>query len=141
MNVYEKVALIFPASPRESYWTAKGHSHPVIVVRNYNLLEAALDTGVRRQGREVFCVVFDQSIDSSEFLQFLTGLPHEFRGDVVLRSPDGGGFLSAIARDEGRVIYMLQPSDMDFYLGLQFGEIPRMKIPQSAVAAAWASAS
>lgn len=76
--------------------------------------------------REINAVIFDRSIGSRDFLEFLSEVACEFRGDVLLINGDGGGILSTVSARDGRHIYRLDREDLDFYAAARFGhESPR----------------
>ncbi len=61
-------------------------------------------------------IILDRSISIKQFLEFLASLPHEFSGDVLFMSPDGGAYLSSTGRGAGRLLHSLTDNDLDFYL-------------------------
>ena len=87
-----------------------------IVVPAFNTLRHALRSGVTELGQDVERVILDASATPSEYLELIAGLPIEFTGDVVLIREDGGAFVNATGRGNGRVLYSLTPRDVNFYL-------------------------
>jgi hypothetical protein len=70
---------------------------------------ASLDLDIER-------VILDRSATAQDFLELLASLPPDFRGDILMISADGSGFLSATGRGGDRVLYALKKSDVAFYL-------------------------
>ncbi|HUP65914.1 MAG TPA: hypothetical protein VM557_11620 [Thermoanaerobaculia bacterium] len=108
-----------------------------IVMSNYALLEGALYSGVLEHSRAISHVILDRSADPTTFLKFLSGLPEEFRGDVLLILDKGEGYLSSISRGDGRHLYGLTALDIDFYrlaaLRMEQSEVLAPIIPIRAV--------
>jgi hypothetical protein len=101
----------------------------IIFVRSVSILEYALRQAVAELERDVERVVIDRAATPGESLELLARLPQEFHGDVLIIREDGGGFLSASARGEGRLLYPLSVDDVEFYLithGLTMEEPQRM---------------
>jgi hypothetical protein len=71
-----------------------------------------------RRGCEVKRIIFDRTIGAGGFLHFLSTLSHHFRGDAMLIS-DEGIFISVLMKDS-RGIHMLEPEDLEFYVGVTF---------------------
>ena len=71
--------------------------------------------------QEINAVVFDQSIGARTFLEFLSEVACEFRGDVLLVNGDGQGILSTVSVRDGRHIYHLDREDLHFYSQARFG--------------------
>lgn len=88
----------------------------IIFVRSVSILEYALRQAVAELERDVERVVIDRAATPGESLELLARLPQEFHGDVLIIREDGGGFLSASARGEGRLLYPLSVDDVEFYL-------------------------
>jgi hypothetical protein len=88
----------------------------IIFVRAVSILEYALRNAVAELERDVERVVVDRSATSSESLDLLSRIPHEFAGDLLIIRQDGSGFLSASARGDGRMLYPLSAADIEFYL-------------------------
>ncbi len=60
-------------------------------------------------------IVLDGAATADQFLDLLASLPKDFLGDVVL-GRNGNSFLSAASRVEGRFLYSLTETDLQFYL-------------------------
>src|ERR1017187_8210187 len=121
MATQDSMTLVYARHDREQDWKRLGTARKIITVRNFNVLAAAISIAVSEKVADVRQVIFDRTIGSEKFLQLLSALPTEFLGDVLAVFEDGGGYLSAITRQEGRVIYRLEPGDVDFYLELHLG--------------------
>lgn len=108
-----KITLVLTPRPGDDRndWSGLG----AIVLSNFSLLDGALHAGVTEYGREVAHVILDRSVDAAGYLDFLTRLPLGFRGDVLLILEEGGGYLSAVSRDDGRYLYRLTETDIRFY--------------------------
>ncbi|MDX1583816.1 MAG: hypothetical protein R3338_09480 [Thermoanaerobaculia bacterium] len=109
----------------------------VIPTWNLNLLKESLHLAIEHVDVEVKRVVFDQSIDAEEWLEFLSAMPLGFRGDVLFVVGEDKAFLSAVGRADERVIYKLNRNDLEFYLrvsGIEPRESysPRHEAPQDA---------
>ena len=122
MRDNNRVTLVQPGKGRPTLeWNFLRGDHAVIPVHNTSLLNAALYNAINVLNKEVQRVIFDRSIDSDTYLEFLSSLPANFRGDLLWIKDDKSAFLSSITRDDGRVIYSLLPVDVDFYLKVIFG--------------------
>ena len=113
--MYDRKALVLTTPESEERWSDAAEQRMVICVRNFRVLCAAVEGD-----HDIGQVIFDRSIDSFELLRFLSTLPKNFQGDVLSIRHDGTGFLSAIGRGDGRLLYSLQPIDVEFYLELRF---------------------
>ena len=87
-----------------------------IVVPAFNTLRHALRSGVTELGQDVERVILEASTTATQYLELIAGLPIEFTGDVVLLLDNGGAFVNATGRGNGRVLYSLAPRDVNFYL-------------------------
>jgi hypothetical protein len=103
-------------------WSEKGAEHCIIALTNSPLFFAAFENAVAADEREVGLVIFDQTITTEEYLEFLSRLPVDYRGDVLVIQKSGCGFLSAAGRAEGRFLYKLSAADVNFYITTAFGE-------------------
>jgi len=63
-------------------------------------------------------LIIDRAACAESFLEVLATIPVEFSGDVLRIDERGGGFLSATGRGGDRVLYMLRPDDVRFYLAM-----------------------
>lgn len=101
----------------------------IIFVRAASILEYALRHAMSELERDVERVVIDRGATAGESIELLSRLPQQFHGDVLIIRQDGGGYLSASARGDGRVLYPLSADDIEFYLithGLVTEEQQRM---------------
>ncbi|MCM2315230.1 MAG: hypothetical protein NDJ92_08770 [Thermoanaerobaculia bacterium] len=71
--------------------------------------------------QEINAVIFDQSVSARTFLEFLSEIACEFRGDVLLVNGEGEGILSTVSVKDGRHIYRLDREDLPFYASARFG--------------------
>lgn len=102
-------------------WELVSSLHNVVQVAEWRWAAAALETGVRELGREIHSVIFDQSTDALSFLQFLTNVPYEFRGDILFVESSHRAFVSSCTPRDGRVLYQLASQDLDFYIQAHLG--------------------
>jgi hypothetical protein len=116
-NDSRRITLIArPAAASRDWNATPDASTRVIFVHAMTILQHALRNGVREFGRDVERVIADRAGSPAEYLDMLARLPHEFLGDVLLICADGSGFLSSVARGDGRILYALGAHDVDFYL-------------------------
>src|SRR5438105_9188794 len=97
-------------------WDESNLRNRLIFVDAFSFLRHAIDRGVNELGEDVARVIIDRTGTALQFLEALASLPHEFVGDVLFLMHDDNGFLSSIGRGGDRVLYALNPHDIDFYL-------------------------
>ena len=102
-------------------WELVSSLHNVVQVAEWRWAAAALETGVRELGHEIHSVIFDKSTDALSFLQFLTTVPYEFRGDILFIESGNRAFLSSCTPRDGRILYQLTARDLDFYIQAHLG--------------------
>jgi CheY-like chemotaxis protein len=76
-------------------------------------------------------IIIEGSIDSLDFLMFLSTLPHDFDCDVMLIDQPDHAYLSAADWHGSRVMYDLDKADIDFYThlnNLRPGDVDRAKL-------------
>jgi len=112
----DRVTLLLEGKSPSRHWASISASRNVVRVPNFAMLEAALDAGLHEHGIEVTTIVLDRSATAAQYLEFLSSLPADFRGDVVTMNEDCAGFLSAVIPSEGRVLYRLSEDDIEFYI-------------------------
>ena len=88
----------------------------VAFLDSVDAIRFALDASVTDIGLDIERVIIDRAGTADEFLDLLARLPLELAADVLLIRDDGRGFLSAMGRGGGRMLYALQPHDVRFYL-------------------------
>lgn len=115
-------------------WELVSSLHNVVTVADWRWAAASLETGVRHLDRDVHSVIFDQSIDPSQFLDFLATLPYEFRGDILFVERENRGFLSSCTPRDGRILYRLGQTDIDFYIQAKLGSASSAWEQQAALA-------
>lgn len=115
-------------------WDLVASLHNVVTVGDWRWAAASLETGVRHMGREVHSVIFDQSIDSAQFLDFLSTIPYEFRGDILFIQHSRRGFLSSCTPRDGRILYRLSEADIDFYIQAKLGSVSSAWVEAAAIA-------
>lgn len=120
----ESAPIIFVCTTRKKSfvdWSAASDRFQVL----YTTIPDVVLASVRRTNgpgaQEINTVVFDQSIGARTFLEFLSEIACEFRGDVLLVNGDGGGILSTVSVRDGRHMYRLDPEDLPFYASARFG--------------------
>ncbi len=111
-----KLTLVYTENADSRYaWEETYAKAPLVVAGDRDLLREALFSAEREGRGEIERVILDESIDSVSVLSFLASLPIEFRGEVLSIQPGGKGFLSSIARGDGRMLYELGSDDLAFY--------------------------
>lgn len=120
----ENAPIIFVCTTRKKSfvdWSEASERFQVL----YTTIPDVVLASVRRTNgpgaQEINAVIFDQSIGARTFLEFLSEIACEFRGDVLLVNGDGGGILSTVSLRAGRYIYRLDPEDLPFYASARFG--------------------
>ena len=106
------------ASPPRAWMTERDNPRRIIFVESFGAIPYALARGVEELSYDVEAVVIDGTASPLEFLHLLAALPGAFHGDVVLILSDAA-FVSATGRGGDRVLYMLRPDDVRFYLETQ----------------------
>jgi hypothetical protein len=71
---------------------------------------------LEHRSEDVDRIVLEDAATADEFLELLASLPKEFLGDVVLARSGNSSFLSTACRAEGRILYTLTATDLQFYL-------------------------
>ena len=111
------ITLIHSREPLSAQWNQSGSRDTrIIIVPNWNAFREGLLVGLTRDERHVERVIIDQAIPHDVFIDFLTALPVEFRGDVLYIENNERAILSAAMPREGRILYSLKASDLAFYL-------------------------
>jgi hypothetical protein len=102
------------SAPRS--WNASADAtNRIIFVGAFNVLRYALD----HVSHDVERILIDGTATPGEFLELLATLPSAFIGDVMLIRSDNSSFLSTACRADGRLLYSLTPTDLQFYLETQ----------------------
>ncbi|HEY0590319.1 MAG TPA: hypothetical protein VGF40_01020 [Thermoanaerobaculia bacterium] len=115
----DRVHLLLRESVPTFPWELISLGHPIVAVRSLSLLKAAFLTGVEERHKEIVTVIFDRSTTHEDFLQFLCQLPPGFRGDVLMIEEGRTSFLASTTGD-GRVLFRLEPADLDLYMRARF---------------------
>jgi hypothetical protein len=115
----DRVHLLLEGSSGTFGWEIVSLAYPIVAVRNLSLLKAAFLTAVEERHKEIVTVVFDRSMSPEGFLDFLCQLPAGFRGDVLMIEEGKTAFLASTTGD-GRVLFRLQPADLDLYMHARF---------------------
>ncbi|HEX9459257.1 MAG TPA: hypothetical protein VGA84_08945 [Thermoanaerobaculia bacterium] len=71
---------------------------------------------LEHRSEDVDRIIVDCAATADEFLDLLASLPKDFLGDVVLGRNGSNSFLSAASRADGRFLYALTATDLQFYL-------------------------
>jgi hypothetical protein len=114
MKKEQRITLIArdPLDPGEGCSFQRRDGYRPVFVNSLQVVKLALaspDLDIER-------VILDRSGTAQDFLEMLATLPPDFRGDLLMISDDGSGFLSATGRGGDRVLYALKKSDVAFYL-------------------------
>jgi hypothetical protein len=68
------------------------------------------------RSEDVDRIILDGAATADEFLDLLASLPKEFIGDFVLMHSDNNSFISTAGRADGRLLYAMTATDLQFYL-------------------------
>lgn len=117
MNSARRITLVVRgiAAPPRVWDTSIQAANRIIFVDAISMLPFVLD----HAAQDVDRLLVDGAATPVEFLELLATLPQSFPGDVVLMRPIGNSFLSTAARAEGRMLYALTATDLEFYLETQ----------------------
>ncbi len=100
------------APPLTRLWdTSQEAASRILFVKALSMLSFVLD----HRTEDIDRIVLDGAATADQFLDLLASLPKDFLGDVVL-GRNGNSFLSAASRVEGRFLYSLTETDLQFYL-------------------------
>lgn len=114
MRDARRVTLVIRGSgtqPRR--WdTSAAATNRVLFVKVLSMLSFVLD----HQSEDVDRLVLDGAFTAEEFLVLLSSLPRDFLGDVLLVRDGNNSFLSTAGRADGRLLYSMTASDIQFYL-------------------------
>jgi hypothetical protein len=100
----ESLSRLWDASPKAT--------SRILFVKALSMLSFVLD----HRSEDVDRIVIDSAATADEFLDLLSILPKEFLGDVVLLRGGDKSFLSTEGRADGRLLYAMTASDLQFYL-------------------------
>jgi hypothetical protein len=114
MRDLRRITLIARRATAQSRaWdAARSAEHRLIFVESFSILRGALD----HASHDVDRLIIDGTGSGSEFLELLTTLPHAFVGDVLFARDGENSYLSTVGRGDGRLLYALTQSDVQFYL-------------------------
>jgi len=118
MHDLRRITLINrnPALTSRDWDCSPDSSTRIIFVRAVAMLEYALKNAVSELHRDVERVVIDRSASAADCIELLARLPEQYHGDVLIVRHDGSGYLSATARGDGRLLYVVSADDIEFYL-------------------------
>lgn len=129
----ENAPIIFVCTTRKKSfvdWSEASERFQVL----YTTIPDVVLASVRRTNgpgaQDINAVIFDQSISARTFLEFLSEVACEFRGDVLLINGDGEGILSTVSVRDGRHIYHLDREDLYFYASARFGMATAGVVPE-----------
>ena len=120
MNTNGSVLLLPSPTISTVDWHLLLAEHRMIRIPTFSILTAALDAGVKDLQEDIDSVIFDRSVSSDTFLEFLAMLPQEFRGDVLFIRDRSRVFLSSSTPRDGRILYTMSTADLPFYLQARF---------------------
>lgn len=113
MRDTRRTTLVIRGSQTPRAWnTANTAPNRILFVKTLSMLSFVLD----HRSEDVDRILVDDAATADEFLDLLASLPKEFLGDVVLMRSGNNSFLSTASRAEGRLLYALKASDLQFYL-------------------------
>jgi len=99
-------------APSRAWDASRNADNRLIFADRLSILRGALD----HASHDVDRLVIDGTGSGSEFLELLTTLPHAFVGDVIFIRDGETSYLSTVGRGDGRLLYALTGSDVQFYL-------------------------
>jgi hypothetical protein len=99
-------------APSRSWDASNEAANHIIFVGAFSMLSFVLD----HASEDVDRLLIDGVATAEEFLDLLASLPHSFLGDVLFMCNGNDSFLSAAGHGDGRLLYALTASDLQFYL-------------------------
>jgi len=99
-------------SPSRAWDTSNTATNRILFVKALAMLSFVLE----HRSEDVDRIIVDGAATADEFLDLLASLPKDFLGDVVLGRDGNKSFLSSASRAEGRLLYALTATDLQFYL-------------------------
>jgi hypothetical protein len=116
--MHRRITLV--NSAERTFWNAGADTRSRIVfAASLKILRYALDGAIRDFEEDLERVIIDRTATPGDFLDILASLPEKFTGDVVYANGQEPGYLSAVGRGGGRVLYALNADDLGFYLETQ----------------------
>ena len=114
MSDTRRITLVVRGSeaPRRSWDTSADAANRIIFIDSFAMLSYALDHG----SQDVDRLLIDGASTAEGYLNLLSSLPQEFLGDVLFMRSGHSSFLSTTSRADGRLLYTLVGSDLQFYL-------------------------
>lgn len=103
-------------SPARSWNSSTEAESRIVLLDSLDLLRSTVASPLIHSDVDVERIVLDRCCSESEYLSFLTQLPHEFTGDVLMVRESETSFLSATGRGGDRILYALSDDDVKFYL-------------------------
>lgn len=108
-----RITLVSSNSPRLCRrWRTASPSDRRLIFTPARLIPHALEFD-----QDVERIILDSGA-AADYLALLSTLPVQFAGDALLIQADDTGFLSAMSRGGGRVLYALRAADIHFYLAM-----------------------
>jgi hypothetical protein len=137
----DRAHLLFKNASGTFPWELIALAHPIVAVGNLPLLKAAFLTCVEEGHKEIVTVVFDRSVTHEAFLEFLSSLPAGFRGDVLMIEEGSRGYLASTTGD-GRILFRLQPADLDLYMHARFDadDLSMLRVQSQTTGLEWSTA-
>ena len=93
--------------------TSPEAANRILFVKALSMLDFVLD---HRSEEDVERLLVEESASPEDFLGVLSSLPREFLGDVLLIRNGSTSYLSTASRSDGRLLYALNASDLQFYM-------------------------
>jgi len=114
MRDLRRITLIVRGAeaPSRPWEASKGAVNRLIFAETVSILRGALD----HAAQDVDRLIIDGNASASEFLELLATLPQAFMGDVLLVRGGSTSYLSTVGRGDGRLLYALTQTDVQFYL-------------------------
>jgi hypothetical protein len=110
------VTLVAAADTELARWNAGAQEGQYTVVRDIELLERTLLSPVIQAAGEIARVIIDGGTSLDHFLRLASGLPGNFRGELLFIRRDGSGYLSTRELQTQRSVRTLTAPEVEVYL-------------------------
>jgi len=123
-NDKRRITLITrgPRAPQRGWDTSGKAPQHIVFVHAFTVLCYAVANRSAALTHDVGRIIVDHSASASEFLELLAVVPPELTADILLIDP-AQPYLSATGRGGDRILYRLEPEDVEFYLDIN-GLVP-----------------
>ncbi|HVT43491.1 MAG TPA: hypothetical protein VMT00_03795 [Thermoanaerobaculia bacterium] len=122
MRDKEHIAIVLINGGRQAAeWDRLSCEHPIVLLRDPALFPATVALADANPAEQVDVVIFDKSIPSSGFVQYLSELPPHFTGDALMIDPLDFGILCTFPRPGKRTVRTLSHDEVARYIRGCFG--------------------